>query len=384
MRLFLTFVLITSLLFGATQSMSPQTFAAIEEANVFMEKKEYEKAQKTFDELLENTNKQRTYDLAFIYNGYAYYYIQRDDYVKAISMYQKALSYNVLPPSMQNNILYTLAQLSVQQEKYTQSLSYLNTWHEDNNITQGSAKLAMINYLSLKQPKNALVWIDKAIELSKKPELNLYQNRLSLELQLEYETRAINTLRFMIEHFEVKKEYYKQLSYLYERTGDEKKSVAILESAYQMHLLTTYEEKLQLAQLLQYQGASIKAAAIMTTLLDDKKNLAKSLDYLSKLYLGSQEFKKGIRTLEKLYEVKPTPKTALLLAQLFANQATWDKCIQYASKIDTSNAQMLLAVAYTQDKQYQKAQALLNVLIKDKKYTNQAKMWLEHIKFSQN
>lgn len=376
------FILIILILFSviyAAKGMSQKTYKTIEESTTLMEHKEYVKAKEVLDTQIEKTSSSHTYDLAFLNNALAYYFIQTNNYKKAIKSYQKALSYEALPQSMAINTLYTIAQLSLQIENYKQSITYLDNYHSENNITNSSAKLMMINYINLEQPKNALIWVDKTISLTKKADLSLLQNRLALELQLGLDVHAIKTLKTMITQFDVKKSYFKQLSYLYQKVGDEKKSVAILESAYQMGLLNQYDELMLLAQLLHYQGASIKAIEVLKAIKYNEGKEAERLEYLSRLQLISQETNNAIETLKQLYKLNNETKTALLISQLYADNANWIACETYAKKVQNEEGQLMLAICLTEQKKYPQAINIFTKLAQTTQYKSQAKMWLDSI-----
>ncbi len=375
-----TFLLFSSV--HAAKGMSQTTYKTIEKSTIFMEQKAYAKAKEVLDIQIAKTSSSHEYDLAFLHNALAYYFIETNNYKEAIKSYQKALSYNALPESMATNTLYMIAQLSLQIENYKQSLRYLEDYHSENNITHASAKLMMVNYLSLEEPKNALLWVDKTISLEKKVDLSLLQNRLALELQLELNARAAETLQTIITEFKVDKSYFKQLSYLYQKMGDEKKSVAILESAYQIGLLNEYDELMLLAQLLHYQGASIKAIKVLQSMKHEQIKELERLEYLSRLQLLAQETQGAIKTLQEIYKLTNQPKTALLIAQIYAERTNWAECETHAKKVKNEEGQLMLGICLSEQKKYPQAINVFTKLSQNEKYKNQAKMWLDSITHS--
>ncbi len=209
--------------------------------------------------------------------------------------------------------------------------------------------------------------------------MSLLQNRLALEQQLNLDKRAIETLHAIVENFKVDLNYFKQLSYLYQKMGDEKQSVAILESAYQIGLLKEYDDLMLLAQLLHYQGASIKAVAILKSMPKNDAKEEERLEFLSSIYIVSQERESAIEVLKLMYERTKKPQTALLIAQLYADMREWSSCETYAQKSDTMEAKMVLALAYVEQKKYPQAKQTFETLLNNGKYAPQAKAWLELI-----
>ncbi|KIM11916.1 MAG: hypothetical protein KU37_03430 [Sulfuricurvum sp. PC08-66] len=380
MKRWLLLFLVATSLWGATQSMSPRTFETLNTINGLLEANQSSQAKQLLTSTIAQTAPQKSYDLAFLYNTQAGLAIQEGNYTHAIASYQTALDFGVLPSSMQTNMRYTMAQLALQLARYAQSLDYLAVWEAENNMTHEAAKLKMVAYLGLEQPKNALIWTDKAIALKSEHDLTLLQNRLALELQLGLDSRAIDTLKLLIEQFEPKRDYYKQLSYLYQKEGQTRKGTAILESAYQIGLLKEYDEILQLAQLLHYDGAPIKAAALLQRATPPIDKAKAHWEYMAQLFLSSRENAKAIKALQTRDALSPEPKTAMLLAQLMAADAQWAGCISYAKRLDTPQGKMLLGTCYAESGERKEAQKIFSSMVEDTRYGKNAKLWLESLR----
>jgi tetratricopeptide (TPR) repeat protein len=379
-KIILTFSLLLTSVY-AQKGMSKFTYEAIQKSMEFSEKDKFKEAKKILDEQILATSEEKTYDLAFLYNSLAYLSIETSDYEKAIELYKKAISYNVLPEDMESNTVFSIAQLSIQIEKYKQSILYLEKYHSKNSISGLSSKIMMMNYIALKKPKSALEWANKSIKLSKKPELSLYQNKLALEQQLNLNKSAVKTLQNIIKLFEADVTYFKQLSYLYQKIGDEKKAAAILESAYQMDLLQEYSDKMLLAQLLHYQGATIKAIDILKRNKQSDLKEQERLEFLYKLQLSSQEKDDALKTLKELYKLNKSNDVALLISKLYADLAEWSRCEEYSKKVVGDEGKILLAISLAEQKKFSKSSKVFETLLDNKKYSLQAKAWIESISY---
>ena len=373
-------ILLLHTLLGAASTMRPATYEGIQEANKLIDTKQYDKAFALFDELISETSKKRVYDHAFLQNAYGYLWIQKEDYGKAITSYQKALSYKVLPKQMQTSITLTLAQLFLQQSAFHKTIALIEKWHKEKKPTALSAKLLMISFISLEDKVKGLFWCQKAVALSSKPSLPLYQTKLSLELQLVKYPDAIKSLTYMLKHFKPKLIYFKQLAFLYAQQNQEAKGVALLESAYQMDLLEKKDDLLQLAQLLHQEGAAIKAEVIIEKLQLLHPEDEKISNYLSMLQIESKEYTKALKTLHTLYEQTKKTKVALKLAQLYAQKEQWKETVFYTSKIDNNpKAYLLKAIALAQQNKTLQAIKLFRKAEKSLSTRSQARMWLQHL-----
>jgi tetratricopeptide (TPR) repeat protein len=107
-----------------------------------------------------------------------------------------------------------------------------------------------------------------------------------------------------------------------------------MEAAYQAGYITKSSEIMTLAQLYQFHGAPFKAAKLLNDAIDNGSVVAqeKSLDLLSRAYLGAKEPNQAIEALQKLTELADGGKYDALLAQTYLNTEQWQQAITAADK----------------------------------------------------
>jgi tetratricopeptide (TPR) repeat protein len=105
-----------------------------------------------------------------------------------------------------------------------------------------------------------------------------------------------------------------------------------MEAAYQAGYITKSSEIMTLAQLYQFHGAPFKAAKLLNEAIEQGTVVAqeKSLDLLSRAYLGAKEPNQAIKVLKTLSELADDGKYDALLAQTYLNTEQWQKAIESA------------------------------------------------------
>src|SRR5690606_35142333 len=118
-----------------------------------------------------------SYELAQVYTLEAYMAFENEDIDGAISAYEKVLQQPDLPVSIEQNAMYTLAQLYAQQERFQDSLAMLERWFmitENPGVTAYVLK-AQIHY-ALQQYQQGIPAIEAAIDLARQQGRELEEN----------------------------------------------------------------------------------------------------------------------------------------------------------------------------------------------------------------
>ena len=378
MRFFLLWLVLASATLAALQSMHPKTYDALQQIEAAIEKKEFDVAQALFSERFENLSNKRTYDLAFVYHTYGYFWIQNNRYENAIKAFEKALSYEVLDVQMQHSTHLTLAQLTLSLSRPKETLVWLALWHKEEKPNENSAQLAMYATIALEQYKDAYEWAQIMIQASQAPQASMYETKLSLELQLKYYAQAIQTLRHLIEHFPHQAFYYKQLAALYYQENDPVQATAILESAYIEGFLKEPSDWELLAYYWYEQGAVDKSQKLMQKAYENNTTNPNIRTFYVQLLLASKEHDRAIEVLKN----NPTAKEAAQLAQLFAARFAWKEVARYAHHLEDPNAQLLYGIALHYLNKPQESQEIFKKLLTTTPKTAPAHLnaqaWLRH------
>jgi len=110
-----------------TPAMRESVYQRLSEAQACSEADDMECAQ----ELLSQVREMRglnSYEMAQMWNFYAFIYFNQDNYREAITAYENVLLQEELPIGLETTTMYSLATLYMQQELYDESLAMLDRW----------------------------------------------------------------------------------------------------------------------------------------------------------------------------------------------------------------------------------------------------------------
>ena len=120
-----------------------------------------------------------SYEKSMLWNFYGFMHYANEDLVQAKASFKNVVAQDAIPESLRLSTLYSLAQLSMQQQAHEETLNYLNLWKEVNTkaLTASQHMLfAQVHY----QDNNftqSLISIGNAIEAVSYTHLTLPTNR---------------------------------------------------------------------------------------------------------------------------------------------------------------------------------------------------------------
>jgi tetratricopeptide (TPR) repeat protein len=283
-------------------------------------------------------NSLNSYEQAMLYNFYGFMHYANDDIDKAVINFTKVISNeSAIPDSLLISTHFSLAQLSMQQQDYQGALSHLKAWEKVNSkaLTSNQEMLFAQIYYQDKKYVDSLMHIENAIITANKDNKLPKENWLVLKRATHYELnqpKQVTKVMEQLVRLYSKPQYWLQLAGMYGEIGDEDKQVAVMEAAYQAGYITKSSEIMTLAQLYQFHGAPFKAAKLLNEAIEQGTVVAqeKSLDLLSRAYLGAKEPNQAIKVLKTLSELADDGKYDALLAQTYLNTEQWQKAIESA------------------------------------------------------
>ena len=115
-----------------TPALRNNIYEKLAEAQTFAEAKQYAEAEAVLNDMLDATSKKsklNRYELATVYNTYAYLRYAVEDFGGALNYYQKVIDQRPeIPLALEINTLYTVAQLYFLQEDWQSGIETLNKW----------------------------------------------------------------------------------------------------------------------------------------------------------------------------------------------------------------------------------------------------------------
>ena len=113
-----------------TPALRNNIYEKLAEAQAFAEAKQYVEAEAVLNDMLDATSKKsklNRYELANVFNTYAYLRYAVEDYDGALDYYQKVIDQRPeIPLALEINTLYTVAQLYFLQENWPKGIDTLN------------------------------------------------------------------------------------------------------------------------------------------------------------------------------------------------------------------------------------------------------------------
>lgn len=142
-----------------TPALRNKVYEKLAEAQVLAEEKDWKGAKKVLDGMIDAGGKKalNSYELANVYNLYAFLYYSQEDYGKALKAYENVVAQADIPLAMEINTRYTIAQLYFVQEDWAKGITALKEWFKATENPPASAYVLMSQgYYQLKDYEQSL------------------------------------------------------------------------------------------------------------------------------------------------------------------------------------------------------------------------------------
>lgn len=374
-----------------TPAMREVVYQRLSEAQECAEMDDIACAQELLEEVREMRNL-NSYEMAQMWNFYAFIYFGQDNYTEAIRAYEMVLQQPDLPLGMETTTRFTLCQLYFQQERYEDSLDMLDQWFliAENPGPEPYVLKAQIFY-SLQRFQEGIEPVLTAIEVAQVQQKELQENWYRLlnvfYYELEDYPNVIQVLRTIIETWP-KREYFVQLSAMYGQEGEDVAQLGLYELAFEAGWLTRSNEWVQLAQLLLQADAPVKAAKILETGLADGTVESNENNWriLAQAWQLAQEDEKAIEPLTRAAGLSDNGELHIRLAQSYQNLTQWDNCVEAAREglqrgelRREDQANMILGACLFELKEYGPARTAFNAAAEDTRSRTGAQSWIQYV-----
>jgi tetratricopeptide (TPR) repeat protein len=333
-----------------------------------------------------------SYEMAQMWNFYAFIYFGQDNYREAIRAYEMVLQQVDLPLGMETTTIYTLCQLYFQQERYEDSLEMLDRWFvlsedpgADPHVLRAQIFYSLQRYREGIEPVRAAIQINQ--ELERQPQENWYRLLNVFYYELEDYPNVIEVLRTMIEIWP-KREYFVQLSAMYGQEGDDGAQLALYHVAHEAGWLSRSNETIQMAQLLLQADVPVQAASILQAGLDDStiESNERNWRLLAQSWQLAQEDIKAVPALTRAAGLAEDGTIDINLAQSYQNLYEWDSCVDSArdgiQKGDLrreDQAYMILGACLFELKEYTAARNAFEEAAEDDRSRSNARSWIQYV-----
>mgnify|MGYP000008731110 CR=1 FL=1 len=379
-----------------TPAIRAKIYEKLNAAQEAADAKKYNEAIKLLNDLrdTEGRNSLNSYELANLYNMYAFIYFTQEKYQLALDAYRNVVKQPDIPEAMELNTKYTIAQLYFVKEDYKGGVSTLLEWFKAKQALgedPGAGAYALLSqgYYQLKDLDRALKYIEVAI--------NDYTSRgkvpkeqwWGLQRYLYYEKNDIKRVTAILEetlkHYQ-KKAYWLQLSSMYNELKMDEKATAAMETAYTEGVLDNDKELINMAYLFLSQEVPYKAAKVLDKAIKkgDVPATSKNLELLGNAWRQAQELKKAIPEMEKAAAKSDKGELWSRLGSIYLDNDEFDKAekaIENAFKKGDikrpDNAYLVLGMARFNLQEYEGARKAFKEAAKSEKSAAYAKQWME-------
>jgi tetratricopeptide (TPR) repeat protein len=384
-----------------TPALRNNIYEKLAEAQAFAEAKQYVEAEEVLNDMLDATSKKsklNRYELANVYNTYAYLRYVVEDYAGALDYYQKVIDQRPeIPLALEINTLYTVAQLYFLQENWQKGIETLNTWMSVTDTPSTNAYVLLANgYFQLKDYDKSLTNIQIAIDreeaAGKLPKEQWYNLARFIHFDRDNYRAALDILEILIMYYP-KKQYWVQASHLYGEEKDEARQLALLEATYEQNLLDRGQDIVLIAQL--YLNAEVPFSAALAMekgLADDLvEKESKNYELAGVAWRQAQEVEKSLPMLEAAAAKSEKGELFARLGNVYLDVDKNKQAVEALRKgLDRGGvkrpdqARLALGMAYFNLGDFNAARRAFREARKDQRARSYADQWLKYITSEEN
>jgi len=384
-----------------TPALRNNIYERLAEAQAFAEAKQYTEAEAVLNDMLDATSKKsklNRYELANVYNTYAYLRYAVEDYDGALNYYQKVIDQRPeIPLALEINTLYTVAQLYFLQENWRKGIDTLNTWMSVTDTPSTNAYVLLANgYFQLKDYDKSLsniqIAIDREEAAGKLPKEQWYNLARFIHFDRDNFREALDILEILIMYYP-KKQYWVQASHLYGEEKDEARQLAMLEATYEQNLLDRSQDIVLLSQLyLQAEVPFPAARAMEKGLADDiVEKESKNYELAGVAWRQAQEVTKSLPMLEAAASKSEKGELYARLGNVYLDVDKNKEAVEALKRgLDRGGvkrpdqARLALGMAYFNLGDFNAARRAFREARKDKRARSYADQWLKYITSEEN
>jgi tetratricopeptide (TPR) repeat protein len=340
--------------------------------------------------LLDRLNPKRLnrLELAYVYRLRATLSYEAGNYDEAIEYFEKTLGQEALPLDAENQIRFSIAQIQASLEHWKESIAALKRWFRYVEDPDPLAYYLMgIAYYRLEDLDAAVANTRKAVDLAPEPREGWLQLLSALYIEKEDYKSATPILEDLLIRFP-KKQYWVQLSLIYGARNDYRVSLAVQQVAYLQGLLTEDKELRRLARSYLYNDLPYPAAKVLEKGLADGaiEPDAESYELLANSWIAAREYDRSLAPLQKAAQLSDNGNLYVRLGQVHLQREEWSQAAEQLQKAvakggldNPGNAQLLLGIAYYNDKRVGQARSSFARAREYASTREKAETWLTHI-----
>ena len=367
-------------------------YEKLAEAQAAAEAKDLNTAQRILDGMIAGGGKKalNSYELANVYNLYAFIYYSREDYAKALQSYEKVVAQPDIPLAMEINTRFTIAQLYFVQEQWQKGHRCAAGVVQDDRYPQRQrlcvAGAGLLPAQGLRQGPGQCGEGHQHVqgEGQELPKEQWYNLARFLYFEKNDVNKTVDVLEELLKYYP-KKQYWVQISHMYGEQKKEAEQLAAMETAYVQGMLDKGTEQVTMAYLYLNADVPYKAAKVMDKGLKDEsiEGKSKNWEIAGNAWRQAQEIDKAIPAMEEAAAKSDKGELYARLGNVYLDGDQFKKAITAINKglsrggvKRPDTARLVLGMAYFNDKQYDKAREAFQAAGRDERSAKYADQWI--------
>ncbi|HJT97453.1 MAG TPA: tetratricopeptide repeat protein [Rhodanobacteraceae bacterium] len=197
-----------------------------------------------------SSEKASKYAQAFAHQLQAQIDWEKDKSDEAIAEYRKAVEMDALPNDAHFQVMYQIAQLQVQDEKYADALTTLDAWEKGTASTTADELALKANaYYRTDKFQEAIDTMKKAMSMTDKPNDSWTQILMASYFELNQFDQAAAVVQQQMQKNPTDKKLLNQLATIYIQADKPQQALDLMAKAKSQGLITTGDDYMQLAKL---------------------------------------------------------------------------------------------------------------------------------------
>jgi len=344
--------------------------------------------------VLEEQEPDPGYDSAYVGRFLGNLYAADERMADALRVLKNAVDRDVLGWSDQAAAMKLVGQISLQEEKYDQSIEYLRKWVQFTGEKDPQVFLFMANaYYQKKEFEKIIPFAKASLRYAEKPDKNVYTLMMASYYERKMYPQAIEVLEEGLNKLPEVTTWWPQLAQFYMIEENLSKSLQTMEIAYLAGYLSTESQFKMLVQLYDNEGIPYKAASIMEKHVEagDIEKTAKNFATIANSFHRAKELDEAVSWYERAAEAtndsadkgeyyRKQGNLMLLNEQYIAAAEPLKRALDYLDREDEGRVYMSLAEAYFYGGDYRQAMRYVDEAATFDGQRRSARSWRGYIK----
>jgi len=332
------------------------------------------------------------YELQQVLNYIGFVNYNLDNVDAAMAAYEELLTIPSVEDQIRKQTLYTMAQLSTMQEKYTQALGILDRWFVlETNPAPDPYVLYAQNLYQVERYADMIEPIEQAMAVAEKRETEIKEDwyvLLNFAYFQQENYQKVRDIQKILLATWPKKNYWFSLAGAYTELGEDDNLMAAYDAAHTQGLLEKESELVTMVQLYMQHEVPWKAASLMQGEMDrgriDKD--AKNYRMLSQALTLASEDEMAIPALQEAARLSDEGELDLRLGNAYLNLGMYGECVSAIERgiekgqiKSPDNAQISLGMCLYNERDYRDAIAAFKEAGKTQRSRRISNQWVRVI-----